>query len=162
MSRNAPRLALAALVTIAGCLTPPPLPPRRDAGLRDGSDPDSPAAPFRVESVAVLDARGEPWDSSAAPRAPSIVVTFSDPLASPSDCLLLRGRLDAETIEDLTALPLRGATAELRAAVLTNASGASVMIAPEAPLAPGDVFTLAIGAWASREDGTWLGAPFTH
>src|SRR5260221_14310969 len=94
------RAALAAIVvSVAGCLSPPVVPPRADAGTRDvGMDAWLPA--FAVLSVTLIDGRGTAWPLDAAPRTPSIEVTFSSPPSDPSLILLVDGDADADLVSD--------------------------------------------------------------
>jgi hypothetical protein len=159
MSRTARRSTVLAFAVLTGCLLPPPLAPRPDAGARDAG-PDARLTRFSVVSVKVRDARGTTWEEGA-PRSPSIVIRFSDPPLTADGCLLLSGAPDPDLIADLSASPLRESTIARQIAVRTSVADATVTLVPEEPIAPGTSFVVAIPAWLARTDGLRLGAAFT-
>lgn len=161
MSRLTPHLALLALATIAGCLTPPPLVRRRDASLEDGAR-DALPAPFSVLSVTIRDARGATWPENGTPRLPTILIALSDDVTAVDGCALLSGSSDSDLLDDLAAAPLRDATTARQTAARVVADGATIVLTPDEPLAPGTRWTVAVPAWLARRDGSRLGAPFTR
>lgn len=142
---------------LAGCLEPPALPPRPDAGLRL----DAWLPSFEVLGTDVRDARGHLWPASATPRRPTIEVHLASPPADPSMVLLVTGGADADLVDDLDAAPLRSTTVARTIAVDATLTGATLALTPRAPLDAGTTLTLAIPRWLTDAGGHRLEAAFT-
>ena len=161
MRSTATALAIAVLASSAGCLSPPMLPPRRDAGARDVGD-DAWTPPFAVLGIDVVDASGRDWASSDAPRTPTITVRFN---AAPSDTslvLLLDGRRDADLTTRLGTRPLRAAIVAREEDVMRTLAGSTISLTPRVPLLAGNTYTLAVARWESDVDGNELDVAFTQ
>lgn len=169
--RRGGRLAVgAALILLAsldaGCLELPSLPPRSDAAPADAPL----GAGLAVIGVVADSADGRRWDPSAIPRRPRIGVLLSarldDALPSGTDpgaVLLLTtagGPRDLEELAaDLEARPLRAATLARVLDAEVSAVGTRIDLVPAAPLDPGAVIVVCVGAWA-RSGRRTLGTPF--
>lgn len=155
---RAPRLlSTALLLSLAGCLSPPTLPPRPDVGTRDGGH-DAWLPPFAVVGVEVRDAHGRGWPLDAAPRSPVVRVTFASAPSDPLDVLLLEGETDADLLDDLEATPYRTTTLDRELDATRTLSGATLTLTPSAPLDRGAAITLAIPRWLSDAGGHRLDA----
>ncbi len=155
-------LPLAVLsLAVAGCLAPPTLPPRADTGARDGGT-DAWLPPFLVLGTLVTDGTGRSWRPDAAPRRPTIRVTFSSPPADASLVLLLTGDADPDLLDDLDATPLRIATTDRAIDVDADLAGNVVTLTPRAPLDGGSVVTLAVPRWTADAGGHKLPEAYTR
>jgi hypothetical protein len=152
------RVALAlSFFAPAGCLTPPILPPRPDAGLHDAALP-----PFALVGVEVRDTRGHVWPASAIPRSPSIRVAFTSPPADSSLVLLLTGEADADLAADLDSAPLRASTLARLIRASAHDEDGVVTLTPIEPLAPAASITIALPRWLEDGEGHRLDAAITQ
>lgn len=156
------RVALAAsLVFFAGCLSPPVLPPRPDTGIRDAGF-DAWLPHFAVLDVVMTDARGQARPAEAAPRTPSITITFASPPSDVELVLLVQGDADDDLVSDLDATPYRASTLERAVPVTATLRGATLTLAPTHPLDRGQTVTVAIPRWLTDANAHHLDALFTR
>jgi hypothetical protein len=148
------------LAMIAGCLSPPALPPRGDAGARD-SGIDAWLPTFEVLGVEVADGHGRLWPRTGTPRRPSIAVRFSSAPADPSLVLLLEGAADADLLDDLDATPLRVSTLERAIEVEATLSGGTLTLVPLEPLEAAARVTVAVPRWLTDHGAHRLAMAFT-
>lgn len=141
---GSPRLVLAAsgLGLATACVAPPTLVGR-----------DAPPSPDRAEPptfhLSVYDAAGRPWSALDAPRSPTLVIEANVPLAPSADAfLLLRGEADEPLRRDLAHAPLNSSTEARRILAEVEAREGRLQLRPKTPLAPGELFTVAVAPWA--------------
>lgn len=154
---TARRLVVLAWCALLGsCFELPQLEPR-DAARSDAVRTETVEdRPLRVVSVTVRDARGAEWPNEAAPRALSLVIEMSAPVALGADAeavVLVSGEPDEALALDAERAPLTVATRERSLAADVRVEGPQVRVTPLAPLAPGAVATLLVAGWAETREG---------
>jgi hypothetical protein len=147
--------ALSACV-LAACFEVPVL-PARDAAGRDTPRRVEPVA-LTVVRVEATDVGGRAWPLDALPRSFVLHLESSAPLAAnDEDVILVRGRADDALREDAARRPLNESTRARRIAAEVTVVGTHTELRPRAALAPGELVTLVIAAFATSIDGESLG-----
>lgn len=144
---------LAPLVAFAcGCLPSVPESRREVDASTPAVSADAGAPSVRIE-LAAFDARGDAWPLDALPRRVAFDLRGA---SSPEDrpaLFLFEGAPDAALVEDLARWPVLVANQARQVSIAIRITELGASIVPEAPLALGGRYTLAVAAWARDARG---------